>query len=165
MNKICILCVDDEPEVLEAVERDLSMLEDYFPLETAASVDEAKTVLQLIAKRDDKLGVVFCDHVMPEETGVEFLVWMEAQVEWKRTRKTLLTGQAGLDATVTAVNEAGLDYYLAKPWTREKLLEVAKRQLTQYVIETDQSPLPYMSVLDAEMLAQAMHERGLVSDE
>ena len=165
MDKICMLCVDDEAEVLEAVERDLSALEDKFPLETASSVEEAKTVLASIEKRGDELGVIFCDHVMPDVTGVEFLVWMENSEEWKKTRKTLLTGQAGQDATVTALNEAGLDYYIAKPWTKEKLHDVAKSQLTQYVIETGKDPLEYMAVLDAQALANVMHDHGLVSDE
>lgn len=164
MKQIYILCVDDEADVLEAVERDLSTLESVFPLETAASAEEAREALRRIKKAGGEVGVAFCDHVMPKETGVDFLRWMEGQEDWKMTRKALLTGQAGLEATVSAINTGGLDYYVAKPWTQEGLVGAAKRLLTDYVIEREINPLPYMALLDATRLAESAHERGLISD-
>lgn len=164
MNQIYILCIDDEPEVLEAVERDLSQLESVFALETASSAAEARASLERIQKAGDEVGVAFCDHVMPQETGVEFLTWMAKQEEWGKTRKSLLTGQAGLDATVAAINTAGLHYYVAKPWNRDDLVAAAKRLLTDYVIATEKDPLPYMAILDGARLAQSAYNKGLMSD-
>lgn len=164
MSQIYILCVDDEPEVLEAVERDLAVLEDVFPLETSASASEAREALDRIQGAGGEVGVVFCDHVMPKETGVELLQWMKQQETWAKSRTSLLTGQAGLDATVTAINEAGLDHYVAKPWSRDELVGVAKKLLTDYVIETEKDPLPYLSSLDAARLAEVMRSKGIVSD-
>ncbi|EDY84900.1 hypothetical protein VDG1235_4534 [Verrucomicrobiia bacterium DG1235] len=164
MKQVYILCIDDEADVLEAVERDLAKLETVFPLETASSADEARSVLERIKEAGGEVGVVFCDHVMPKETGGEFLRWMEETPEWRVTRKALLTGQAGLEATVSAVNNASLDYYLAKPWTREGILQAAKRLLTDYVIERNLEPLPYMALLDTARLAENAYTRGLMSD-
>ena len=45
MSKIYILCIEDEPEVLEAVVRDLAKFEDKFPIESASCVDEARKVV------------------------------------------------------------------------------------------------------------------------
>lgn len=164
MNQIYILCIDDEADVLEAVERDLATLEHVFPLETAASADEARVLLERIKVQGDEVGLVFCDHVMPKETGGEFLRWMQGLQRWKATRKALLTGQAGLEATVSAINNASLDYYVSKPWTRAGLMDAAKLLLTDYVIERNLDPLPYMATLDATRLAAHAHETGLISD-
>ncbi|MBK1876177.1 response regulator [Pelagicoccus mobilis] len=164
MNQIYILCVDDEADVLEAVERDLATMEEVFPLEIASSADEARQVLERIDAQGAELGLIFCDHVMPKETGGEFLSWLDGQPQWKRSRKALLTGQAGLEATVSAINNAGLDFYVSKPWTQEGLLQAAKRLLTDYVISRNIDPLPYMSILDATRLAEHSYKRGLISD-
>lgn len=164
MNQIYILCIDDEADVLEAVERDLATLEHVFPLETASSADEARSVLERIKAQGDEVGLAFCDHVMPKETGGEFLSWMEGTPDWKLTRKALLTGQAGLEATVSAINNAGLDYYVSKPWTRDGLMGAAKRLLTDYVIERDIQVLPYMAILDTARLAAHAYESGMMTD-
>lgn len=164
MNPIYILCIDDEADVLEAVERDLATLEHVFPLEIASSADEARSVLERIKQEGGEVGLAFCDHVMPKETGGEFLSWMEGESDWQVTRKALLTGQAGLEATVSAINNAGLDYYVSKPWTQKGLLDAAKRLLTDYVIERNLDPLPYMAVLDTARLAEHSYKRGLISD-
>lgn len=164
MNQIYILCIDDEADVLEAVERDLANLEHVFPLETASSADEARIVLERIKAQGDEVGLAFCDHVMPKETGGEFLSWMEGTTDWKLSRKALLTGQAGLEATVSAINNAGLDYYVSKPWTRDGLVGAAKRLLTDYVIERNLNPLPFMAILDTARLAAHAYEGGLISD-
>lgn len=164
MSQIYIVCVDDEPEVLEAVERDLATLEEHFPLEIAASAEESREVIERIHEAGNEVGVIFCDHVMPKETGVEFLSWMNDQGNWKATKKALLTGQAGLEATIEAINQARLDYYVSKPWAGKKLVSVAKLLLTDYVVETEKNPMPYLRVLDPVRLSEAMYKKGLVSD-
>ncbi len=163
-KNIYMLCVDDEAEVLEAVERDLSSLENQFPLEIASSAAEARAVLKKIVDSGDELGVIFCDHVMPDETGVELLTAMEGSDAWAQTRKVLLTGQASQEATIEAINRGGLDHFVAKPWTKENLINVARAQLTEYVIRTDRDPLPYLASLDAAKLSAAIYRKGIITD-
>jgi len=165
MKKIYILCVDDEPEVLEAVERDIAELEDDFPLETAESADDARTVIDQIYAVGDRLGLILCDHVMPGDTGVELLIEMFNDERTHDTRRVLLTGQAGLEATVQAVNAGQLNHYIAKPWTPDNLRQVARDQLTEYVIQTETDPRPYMQQLNMQKLAEVVYKRGLISDE
>ena len=164
MNQICILCVDDEPEVLEAIERDLREFDDVFPIEIAESAGEARKLCSQIHDRGDQVGLVICDHLMPGETGVEMLVSLDQQPGARNTRKVLLTGQAGHDDTIEAINEAGLDYYIAKPWDGAALNDVVRHQLTQYVLDHSPEPMSFMSVLDATMIAKAIHQRGMASD-
>jgi DNA-binding NtrC family response regulator len=155
-QKIYILCVEDEADVLDVVVRELSVLEDVFPIETAGSADEAREAMARIEAEGDALGVVFCDHMMPGENGVELLVWMQKHQEWKMSRKVLLTGQAGLDATVKAVNEAGLSHYIAKPWDQDELVKVAREQLSRYVVARKLNPLPYLKHLVMDIVGDTL---------
>ncbi len=164
MSKIYILVVEDEPEVLDVVVRDLSSLEETFPIEMAVSVKEAREIIAEIEENGDKLGLAVCDHVMPGEMGVELMIDMQKQPFTERTRKVLLTGQAGLDATVEAVNHARLNRYIAKPWDPEELVKIAIDELTTYVIEHEKNLLPYLGILDAERLNEVIRSRGTVSD-
>lgn len=155
-QKLYILCVEDEPDVLDVVVRELSVLEDVFPIETAGSAEEARQALAGIEAEGNALGLVFCDHMMPGENGVDLLVWMQAQPQWRPSRKVLLTGQAGLEATVKAVNEAGLSHYIAKPWDRDELVQVAREQLSRYVADRKLNPLPYLRHLVMDLVGDTL---------
>jgi DNA-binding NtrC family response regulator len=164
MADIYILCVEDEPEVLDVIVRDLGELEEVFPIEMAVSAEEARGIIKEIEQQGDKLGIAICDHIMPGDKGVDLMIEMQKQEFTERSRKILLTGQAGLEATVEAVNNARLNRYIAKPWNPENLLQVVKDELTTYVIEQEKDLLPYMGVLDARRLQEAIRARGSLSD-
>lgn len=161
MNEtISILCVDDEPDVLDVALRELAPLEDTFPLETAESAGEARERLEELYRQGTAVGVIVCDHIMPGGNGVDLLVTMTRDDRWRATRKVLLTGQAGLDATVLAINEADLAHYVAKPWENEELLHVVRRQLGLYIASRDLDPLPYLRHLEPEQAADLLRHAG-----
>lgn len=161
MRSIYILCVEDEPEVLEAVVQDLVSLEKAFPLETARTADEARKVIHSLLTQGNRIGVILCDHILPGQNGVDLLVDLQRDPRTAPIRKVLLTGQAGLEPTVRAVNDANLNHYIAKPWAREELLAVVKKELTEYVLRNESNLLPFIGVLDAERLTEALRKEGL----
>ncbi|MGF1725551.1 response regulator [Photobacterium nomapromontoriensis] len=161
MKKFLILCVDDEREVLDSVINDLSALDTHFVIEAAESVAEAKEVLADAITDHTPLALILCDHIMPGETGIDFLIELKHQEETTQARKILLTGQAGLEETVEAVNNASLDYYISKPWDGEQLKQVVIEQLTTFIINTEQELMPWIQILDAERLMQALSDRRL----
>ncbi|MEM9400143.1 MAG: response regulator [Verrucomicrobiota bacterium] len=112
-----------------------------------------------------KVGLIFCDHVMPQENGVDLLIDLYDNVDTIKTRKVLLTGQAGQEATIKAINSAGLNHYISKPWQKDDLLEVARKQLTEFIITCDINPLPYMNRLDTECLSKNIRRTNLLGDE
>jgi response regulator RpfG family c-di-GMP phosphodiesterase len=99
---------------------------------------------------------------MPGDKGVDLMIEMQKDPFTESTRKVLLTGQAGLEETIEAVNNAKLNRYIAKPWKPEQILEVAVDELTTYVIEQQKELLPYMAVLDQERLQEAIRNKGYV---
>ena len=91
---------------------------------------------------------------------MDFLVQLNEDPATRPIRKVLLTGQAGLEDTIRAVNEADLDHYIAKPWTVATLHAVVREQLTDYVIENEDDLLPFVSILDGPRLMAAIAARG-----
>ena len=156
MTKYLILCVDDEREVLDSVIQDLDCFEEHFDLEAAESVTEAKSIIEETEQEGGKLALILCDHIMPEQTGISFLIELNDNASTQTARKVLLTGQAGLEDTVEAVNHSSLHFYIAKPWRGDNLRDVIKKQLTQYMIENNADLMPWAAILDTEQILDAV---------
>ncbi|PJG58741.1 response regulator [Aeromonas cavernicola] len=160
MKHYLILCVDDEREVLDAVIHDLTPFSSHFELEAAESVDEAREVLNEWESEGGKLALILCDHIMPGTLGVDFLVELNQRASTRASRKLLLTGQAGLEATVAAVNRGGLHYYLAKPWQLDTLQDAVREQLTDYLLAEDgDNAFHYAPRLNQARLFAAIHDQ------
>lgn len=164
-SDIHILCIEDEQEVLDAVVRDLELLEEQFPIETATSAEEAREVIQKVLDEKKRIGLILCDHILPGDNGVELLIELHQQEKTSETPKVLLTGQAGLEDTIRALNQARLHHYIAKPWSKEELLEASVELLTDYVLQQEEDLLPYMATLNVERLSEAIRKRGHFSNE
>lgn len=162
MSDIYIICVEDEPQVLDVVIRDLAKLEEVFPIEIAHSADEARQLISEIKEEGNRIGLAICDHIMPGDKGVDLMIEMQKDPFTESTRKVLLTGQAGLEETIEAVNNAKLNRYISKPWKPQQILQVAIDELTTYVIEHEKELLPFMAVLDQERLQEAIRSKGYI---
>ena len=115
MVKPFILSVDDELQVLNAVNRDLRQQyrKDYRIIK-AGSGQEALDTLRQLKQRNDPVALLLSDQRMPGMTGTEFLT--EAQKLYPAARKVLLTAYADTEAAIASINTIGLDHYLMKPW-------------------------------------------------
>ena len=115
MVKPVILAVDDDPQVLRAVERDLRRryAREYRVLR-ADSGESALDTLGKLKLRGDPVALFLVDQRMPKMTGVEFLE--EAIERFPDAKRALLTAYSDTEAAIRAINEVGLDYYLQKPW-------------------------------------------------
>lgn len=158
--KLAVLVLEDEPEVRDALLRDLAALEPVARLEAAEDVPDARTVLEELARDGDELALVLADHRLPGTSGVDFLVELAADPRWHRCRRMLVTGQADQRDTIRAVNEADLDRYVAKPWDPEALRAAVRDQLTGFVLDTGADPLPHLRVLDAQRVLPIVGRRG-----
>ncbi len=115
MNKPVLLIVDDDPQVLAAVRRDLrSRYRENYTVMSAASGDEALNAIRELKSRGDSLAMLICDQRMPGMMGSEVLA--KSRPIYPMARRVLLTAYSDIDAAVKAINEAHLDHYLSKPW-------------------------------------------------
>lgn len=161
MNQLAILSIEDEPEVRAAIQRDLRPFHDSFRIEAAEDVEDAREAVRLVEADGDQLALILCDHRLPGTSGVDFLTELHADPERRAVRKVLLTGQAGQQDTIRAINQGGLQHYIAKPWQTAELVEVVRHQLTEFVLAADLDPLPYLAVLDGSRLLERL-SRGPV---
>lgn len=131
MEKGFIICVDDEPTVVSTLKEQLMV---YFgethEVEIATSGEEAWEIIQEIIKNGGSIEVIITDQVMPGLKGDELLEKVNQILP--DTIKILLTGQAGLQDTIDAINKGGLNYFVEKPWDIEDLHKQIERLIRKY---------------------------------
>ena len=134
MSKPVILTVDDEPDVLNAIERDLrAHFRTDYRIVKVGSGSEALDVVRELKQRGANIALFMVDERMPGMTGTQFL--MEAITLYPEARKVLLTAYADTETAITAINKIGLDQYLTKPWDppTERLYPVLDDLLADWV--------------------------------
>ena len=133
MTRPVILTVDDDPEVLSAVERDLRQRYhgDYRILGSDSPAETLETARQL-KQRGTPVALFLVDQRMPGMSGTELL--RELRKLHPDARKVLLTAYADTDAAIVSINEVGLDHYLLKPWDppQERLYPVLDDLLAEW---------------------------------
>jgi len=134
MAKPVIFTVDDDPEVLRAIERDLrrNFGQDYRVVR-AESGQTALDALKQLMLRNEPVALILSDQRMPGMNGVEFLE--KARALYPDAKRALLTAYADTDAAIKAINAVRIDYYLLKPWDppEERLYPVLQDMLDDWL--------------------------------
>ena len=126
-DRLRVLCVDDEPRVLEGLKLHLRR---QYDVQTAAS---GQAALDLF-KPETPFAVVLSDMRMPGMDGVALL--SQIRKRYPDTVRMLLTGQADLPSAIAAVNEGQLFRFLTKPCPPPVLLQAFEAGTTQYRLIT-----------------------------
>jgi thioredoxin reductase (NADPH) len=137
VNKPVLLVVDDDPQVLAAVRRDLrSRYRESYTVVSAGSGDEALATAKELKSRGDSLAMLISDQRMPGMLGGEVLA--RSRELYPMARRVLLTAYSDIEAAIRAINEAHLDHYLSKPWDppEEKLFPVVDDLLDAWQAES-----------------------------
>jgi len=125
MPKPVLFTVDDDPEVLRAIERDLrGRYANRYRVMRASSGSAALATLRELKTRNNPVALLLADQRMPHMDGVHFL--SEAMELHPQAKRALLTAYADTTAAIEAINEARIHYYLMKPWDppEEKLFPI-----------------------------------------
>jgi thioredoxin reductase (NADPH) len=114
-SKPILLTVDDDPEVLRAIERDVRRKygKDYRVLRADAGAT-ALDALRQVGERGEPVALFLVDQRMPRMSGVEFLE--QARALFPDAKRVLLTAYADTEAAIKAINTVKVDYYSLKPW-------------------------------------------------
>src|SRR5690606_21404965 len=128
-----IIIIDDDVQVLRAIQRDVrsKYREDYKILAADSAVEALEAVKELKLK-NESVALFISDQRMPEMEGTEFL--QKAVEIFPDSKKVLLTAYSDIEAAITAINNLKLDYYLLKPWNppEEKLYPVINELLEEW---------------------------------
>ncbi len=139
-KKEVVLCVDDEEGVLRVLRAQLGARFGHeCQIATARSGDEAVALFDELTREGEAIAVVIADQIMPGMKGVELLEIVDRRLP--ATTKILLTGQAGLDAVIEAINRAHLNLYVGKPWDETALLLGVETLLRQYRLQHENQQL------------------------
>lgn len=148
-----IMILDDEPQVLNAVERDLRQhyRRDYRIVKSTDGHD-ALEALKRLKERNTPVALFLVDQRMPNMTGTEFI--SNASNLYPEARKVLLTAYADTQAAIDSINDIGLDYYLMKPWDppEQNLYPVLDDLLSDWAATV---PIPYDGIRVAGTLWSA----------
>jgi two-component system chemotaxis response regulator CheY len=161
MTKLNIICIDDQREVLAALRKDLEPLEQYCAVEACESADEALEVMEELDDHGKQVAVIISDHVMPGQSGIEFLTDINYDSRFSGACKLLLTGMATHQDTIVAINEANIDRYIEKPWDIDTLVRMVKELLTKYVLRAGIAYQPFLPVLDQKKLYESLRRAGI----
>ena len=115
MAKPTLLTVDDDPNVLKAIERDLrSHYGENYRVLRADSGDAGLKILRELRVRNDAVALLLADQRMPHMDGIGFLT--EAKQIYPDAKRALLTAYADTSAAINAINEVNINYFFLKPW-------------------------------------------------
>src|SRR4029079_8869361 len=135
-----ILCVDDEEGILAALRQQLSArFGAECDIAVAKNAREALDLMEDLQQDGEQLAVVIADQIMPGMKGVELLE--EVHRRSPQTVKILLTGQAGLDAVVYAINKRGRNHSTQKPWDEPDLRLTIQNFLSRFRLERERAEL------------------------
>ncbi|MGG6263624.1 hybrid sensor histidine kinase/response regulator [Leptolyngbya sp. AN03gr2] len=145
MSKPVVICVDDEPLVLESLKIELKrVLGDACLIETAEGSEEALEIFDELQNSGEyEVALVLADYIMPGLKGDELLEHIHDRSP--QTLNIMISGQADLEAVSHALRSARLYRYISKPWTPEDInltiVEAVQRYLQDRKIETQAEQL------------------------
>lgn len=134
MTRPVIFAVDDDPEVLRAITRDLTFrYGDRYRVLDAPSGADGLSLVAALERRQEPVALFLADQRMPGISGTEFLA--KAGARYPEAKRVLLTAYADTDAAIEAINSARVDHYLLKPWhpPEEKLYPFLDDQLEDWL--------------------------------
>ena len=109
-----IVIVDDDEQVLRAIQRDMrSQYRDDYRIIATESAKEALELVKDLKLKNDTVALFVSDQRMPEMEGIDFLT--EAKALYPEAKMVLLTAYSDIEAAIRAINEVKLDFYLLKP--------------------------------------------------
>ena len=115
MAKPILLSVDDDSDVLRSIERDLrSKYGAEYRVIGSDSPEGALDLLKQLKVRNDSVALLLADQRMPRMDGVEFL--QQGMRIFPKAKRALLTAYADMNAAISAINQANINYFFLKPW-------------------------------------------------
>lgn len=128
-----IFLIDDDPQVLRALARDVRQkYKKEYQVVSTEDVEEALASLRELKRTGEDIALFISDQRMPRITGVEFLE--RSQEFYPESKRMLLTAYSDIETAIRAINETDLDYYLMKPWDppEEKLYPILDEMLDEW---------------------------------
>ena len=150
------MCVEDQPEVLSALIKDIDIFSEVFHIVECDSGQDALDELEELDADGAPIALIISDCVMPGMSGVELLKTVVDDGRFATTRKLLLTGQASHQDTIDAINQAHIDSYIAKPWNRDQVIEKIKELVTHFIFDNGMDHTDFVGFTHSDVLFERL---------
>ena len=124
-----LVIVDDEEMVLASLRSFLALETDYEVLTFSSPLKALESI------RENQIDLVISDYLMPEMTGIEFL--LEVKKLQPYATRILLTGYGDKENAIRAINEVNLYQYIEKPWSNDDLKLIIQNGLERRFLMAD----------------------------
>jgi DNA-binding NtrC family response regulator len=156
MPKHTILIVDDEPNIINALQRLLRQEErQILTAETATQAWER-------LKQAGGVDLIISDNLLSDISGIDFLT--KVRQAYPDTIRILITGYPDLDSAIEAINKGQVYRYITKPWENEELKLMIKQALDYYNVLRDNRALLRIARKQAELLKAAQKKYPELSE-
>ncbi|MGC1247065.1 MAG: diguanylate cyclase, partial [Spirulinaceae cyanobacterium] len=164
MNKPVIICIDDEPTILESLKIELKKaLGDAYIIEASEGGEEALELFKELMEDKYEVALVLSDYIMPDIKGDELL--KRIHTISPQTLKIMLTGQADLEAVSNAIKYAKLYRYISKPWQPEDLKVTVIEAVHSYLQDkklTEQNTK--LQQMNQQLEELTLHQAALINE-
>jgi response regulator RpfG family c-di-GMP phosphodiesterase len=140
-----VLCVDDEPNILSSLRRQLRSLGCRI-----LTADGGAEALELL--RHEPIDVIVSDMRMPQMDGTELLEHVHRG--WPGVVRILLTGHADIKASVAAINRGRIDRYMNKPWDEQELTSAVRQGFDLVALRRERERLEALTLAQNEQLRE-----------
>jgi diguanylate cyclase (GGDEF)-like protein len=134
-----ILCVDDEPSILQSLDR---LLKNQFEVLQAGGIEQG---LSLLREHPD-CAIVLSDYRMPDGNGVDFL--KQVRILYPQISRAILSGQIDLQQVSEALNASDIHKFFLKPWENQQLLVQMLEAVQMHKTLIEKAHFEFLSITD-----------------
>jgi two-component system chemotaxis response regulator CheY len=159
MDKLHIVCVDENVEITFNLLRDLASLAESFTLSQCNSAEDAITKLDAIDKEGDFVALVISGLLQCPDNPSQLLTMLAGDIRFWHSKKVLITDDISKELLFNAINVAHINRLYETKWDGELLLQQARILVTDYVFAKGLDYEQYQSHLDSETILKHMRRR------
>ncbi len=158
MNRPVIICADDEPDVLNAIVRDIrSICGDKIDVEGCITPSELFDVAERARADQRHVPIFLVDYALHGMNGGDLLLQLQEDTYYRKSMKLILSARATSDDLTRILNRGALNGNLRKPWKLQDLTRTIRFLLTEYTIHNAPELIEDLTeLLDVEMLSHAL---------
>ncbi|WP_153448301.1 response regulator [Vibrio algicola] len=160
MDKLHIVCVDENVEITFKLLHDLAPLSDLVTVHQYNSADKALSGIKELDKHGEFVAVVVSNIITCSESGAPLLEVIADDPDFRFTKRVLITDNPSKDVLSHAINVAHISRFYEFDWDAEVLLQQARSLVTKYVFAKGLDYHKYQALLDYETILKRMRRNG-----
>ncbi|WP_137297395.1 MULTISPECIES: response regulator [unclassified Psychromonas] len=159
MDKLHLVCVDEDSEVTFKLLHDLAPLTEFLTFTQCHSADEAITKLDSIDRQGDFVAILVSGLTECAECAKQLLDVIAEDTRFDHTKRILIANDTSKEVLINAINVAHINRFYELDWDAELLLQQVRVLLTKYIFAKGLDYEKYQSQLDSETILKRMRKR------